>query len=192
MTVAPRSTEAPPTPTTAVAPATSPSTTSVTPPLLPALTPRRSRLVHAHDTEPPPASEEVRAELQGELDKVHRTGEELCHLIGMTSTWGAARWEAGPTNDTLVPTYRVAVRGHVPDEATTELLVQRLARQHWSGAVLSHEPILRLDAHRETFAMRFTAEGSTVRLAVMSPPVQLGRTLSTWVLAGVYEDDEIA
>lgn len=176
MTIAPRATEAP----------------TSTAPFLPSLAPRRSRLSHAHDAEPPPPSEEVRAELQGELDRVRGVGDEVCHLLGMTSTWGAARWEAGPANDTLVPTYRVAVKGHVPDDATTELLVQRLTRRGWSGAVLSHEPVLRLDAHRATFVMRLTAEGSTVRLAVMSPPVQLGRTLSSWVLAGVYEDDEIA
>lgn len=156
------------------------------------IAPRATGAPDAPATVPSTAPTTPPAELQGELDRVHRTGDELCHLLGMTSAWGAARWEAGPTTDALVPTYRVAVKGHVPDEATTDILVQRLTRHGWSGAVLSHEPILRLDAHRSTFVMRLTAEASTVRLVVVSPPVQLGRTLAAWVLAGVYEDDEIA
>ncbi|TGO05413.1 hypothetical protein [Serinibacter arcticus] len=122
---------------------------------------------------PPPASAEVSAARQGELDTVHHAGDALCHLIGMTSTWGATRWEAGSTGETPVPTYRIAVTGHVPDEATIDLLVQRLTRQGWCGAVLSHEPILRLDAHRTVFAMRLTAEASTIRLTVTSLPVAL-------------------
>lgn len=154
--------------------------------------PRESQLNRDVETEPPPPSEEVRAELQGDLDRVSAVGTEVCRLLGITSTWGAAHWEPGATRDTLQPTYRVTVRGDVPDESVTAVLVRRLARHGWSGAVTSHEPIMRLDAHRDVFALCLTAEGSIVRLTVRTQPVRLGRTLATWILAGVYEDDEIA
>ncbi|PWD51549.1 hypothetical protein C8046_13745 [Serinibacter arcticus] len=158
---------------------------------LPHLTARQLR-AHVLETPPPPSSEEVREELQGELDRVDSTGKDLCHLMGMTSTWGNARWEAGPTPDVLVPTFRVVVQGGVPTEEVIALIVRRLTKHGWSGGVASHEPILRLDAQRAAFAMRLTADNGQVRLKVDAAPVRLGRTLATWVLAGVYEEDEIA
>ena len=141
---------------------------------------------------PPPSSAQVRLELQGELDRIGQAGRDLCHLMGITDTWGTARWEAGPTPDTLTPTYRVVVQGKLPDPEVTNLIVTRLTRHGWSGAVPSLDPVLRLDATRATTTMRLTVEGGCVRLKVRAQPIRLGRHLATWILAGVYEEDEIA
>lgn len=157
---------------------------------VPNVTPRRRAATT--EAEPPPSSDQVRLELQGELDRIGQAGRDLCHLMGITDTWGTARWEAGPTPDTLTPTYRVVVQGELPGPEVTNLIVARLTRHGWSGVVPSLDPVLRLDATRASTTMRLTIEGGSVRLKVGAAPVRLGRHLATWILAGVYEEDEIA
>lgn len=140
--------------------------------------------------EPPEAYDEVRDELATHLERTAQAGTDLCRLLGMTSTWSTTKWEPAASPDTLLPTFRITVRGHVPDEETTDVIVRRLTQHAWNGAVLSREPIFRIDAHRGPASMTLTAEDNIVRLAVSDTPVRLTRTLATWILVGAFEDDE--
>lgn len=148
------------------------------------------RLVATRVEVPPIAYEDVRDALATHLQRTAQAGADLCRLLGMTSTWNTTRWEPGSSSDALLPTFRITVKGHVPDHDTTEIIVGRLAQHGWNGAVHSREPVFRIDAHRETASMTLTAADNMVRLVLHETPVRLDRTLASWILAGAFEDDE--
>lgn len=141
---------------------------------------------------PPLAYEDVREELASYLERTAQGGQDLCQLLGMTSTWNTTRWVRGSSPEVLLPSFRITVSGNVPDDETTEIIVRRLREHLWNGALLSREPIFRIDAHRETASMSLTAANNTVRLVLHETPVRLNRTLATWILAGAFEDEDEA
>lgn len=141
---------------------------------------------------PPPGSEDVRTILEGELARIATAGKEVCQLLGMTSTWGSATWEPDTDPENLIPTFTVAVSGDTPTREVIDLVTTRLERAGWNGALLSHEPDLRLDGHHGAHRLTLTASHGVVRLRVSAAPVRLGRTFATWVRAGVYNDDDVS
>lgn len=131
-------------------------------------------------------------DLQRVLADLRDQGRSLCSLLGMTSEWGHARWAAGATPAHLVGTFRVVVHGDIPDHDTMALLARRLARHGWAGTIVSESPVARLDCTRSGLEMRLTARGGIVTLALQGRPIRAGRSLAMSVLAGVFDEDEIA
>lgn len=137
----------------------------------------------------PDGGADVLAVLRHELERTDQEGRQLCALLGITSTWGGARWFGGSTPERLVPVYRVTVHGANPTPEAIATITARLARHGWQGGVTAHGSPVRVDCTREDATMTLTAENGSVTLVVQRRPTTVGRGVANRVLAGVYEDD---